>query len=514
MRIIYLNPSRIDSGLDFVIKSIPLGLISIAAMVPEHKATLLDYKVDQYTEKAFRSELNRSDVVAISSLTPQIYEAFKMAKIANEEGCTTVIGGYHPTLDPDFVIKKPYVDYIIRGEGEHTFKELIDFIDAGHEMKEIKRITGLSYKDENGIIHHNPDRALEPNLDSFPLPRRDLVDNKKYIYLGNHVDLVESSRGCPYNCKFCCIRKMWKDPYNNRSYRTKGLKRILKEIYSIDLMNDFIFFCEDNFTINVKRTKEILNAIIKSGIPNKLHFSCQSRVDTLFRNPWLMDLLRDAGFRQIFLGIESVHQQSLDAMNKQNTTPVMTRKVVEMLQDRGISIFGGVIIGYPGETKKMVRETINYTKSLKLDVVQFTPITAFPGTEFYDDMKEKEMITSHNYRHYDLFHSMMSTEQLSSKNIYRLVGEAYASYYSIWYLKEMAKRYFNIFGNFSWMLKALPKFIKSVLLEGSKMLSTQGISGELVSDELKEMDSLNGSINPEYRVKMQRMEAPLMEKTM
>jgi radical SAM superfamily enzyme YgiQ (UPF0313 family) len=205
----------------------------------------------------------------------------------------------------------------------------------------------------------------------------------------------------------------------------------MQEIYDIDWKNDFIFFCEDNFTIKIKRTKKILDTIIRSGVPNKIMFSCQSRVDTLYRNPWLIDLMHKAGMRQIFLGIESVHQQSLDAMNKKNTTPDMVRKVVSLLDDIGISIFGGVIIGFPGETKTMVRQNIQFARSLNMTVVQMTPITAFPGTDFYNEMKEKGMITSNNPKHYNLFHPMMRTEQLTNIEIYRLVAEAYSAYYMI-----------------------------------------------------------------------------------
>ena len=241
------------------------------------------------------------------------------------------------------------------------------------------------------------------------------------------------------------------------------------------------------FSIKVKRTKKILETIIKSGIPNRMYFSCQSRVDTLHKNPWLIDLMHEAGIRQVFLGIETVHQQSLNAMNKQNTTPAMTSQVVKMLQDHGISIFGGVIIGYPGETKEMVHETIMYAKSLNMTCVQFTPITAFPGTQFYDEMNEKGMITSHDYKHYDLFHTMMNTEQLSSKEIYGLVGEAYAAYYIHNYdwMKIMAKRYCNPFSKFNWMGFKVPRFIKTVIKSGYKMLNTQGMTSESISDELR-----------------------------
>ena len=486
MNILYINPGRIRAGLDYVIQGQPLNLMTIAAMVPEHEASLIDYKVQDYNEEYLKGELNRHDVVALTSMTPQIYSAFNIAELAKKQGCKTIIGGYHPTLAPDFVASSGYIDYVIRGEGEHTFKELIDFIDGKKPIISKKEIKGISYKDGNGKIIHTEDRPLEPNLDNFPMPRRDLVDYKDYMYLGTRLGMLESSRGCPHSCKFCCIHKMWKDP--KLSYRTKSVKRIMQEIYDINWKNDFIFFCEDNFTINVNRTKRILNTIIEAGIPNKMLLSCQSRIDTLHRNPWLIDLMHEAGMRQVFLGIESVHQQSLNAMNKRNTTPKMTREVVNALQDRGISIFGGVIIGYPGETKKMVRETIQFTKSLDLTCVQFTPITAFPGTQFYDEMKDAGKVVTDNYRRYNLFQTMMKTDQLSAMEMYELVVEAYASYYlSGRWLKMVIKRYLNPFGKFNWMSYMIPKFIKQAMKGGYQMLHSQGISSSRISEELKKM---------------------------
>ncbi|MFX1601759.1 MAG: B12-binding domain-containing radical SAM protein, partial [Promethearchaeota archaeon] len=487
MKILYVNPARISSGLDAIIKGPPLNLISIAAMVPEHDAKLFDFKVHKYNEKKFRSLLNQSDIVALTSMTPQISHAFEVAQMAKDHGCTTIIGGYQPTLAPDFVIKNPAIDYVVRGEGEHTFRELIEFLNGNKANTTLRNIDGISYRNKVGEVLHNKDRTLEPNLDNFPMPRRDLLDDKKYVYLGARVAQLESSRGCPHNCKFCCIIKMWRNSDRPITYRTKSTKRIMQEIYDIDWKNDFIFFCEDNFTIKIKRTKKILETMILSGIPNKMYFSCQSRVDTLYRNPWLVDLMHKAGMRQVFLGIESVHQQSLDAMNKQNTTPEMVRKVVSSLQDRGISIFGGVIIGFPGETKTMVRQNIQFARSLNLTCIQFTPITAFPGTDFYNEMSEKNMVTSTDYRHYDLFHSMMRTEQLTANEIYQLVGEAYSAYYLYkGWLRMLIKRYTNPFGKFNWMGRNMARFAKTVIKSGRDMLQSMGMTQSMISDELKE----------------------------
>jgi anaerobic magnesium-protoporphyrin IX monomethyl ester cyclase len=510
MKILYVNPRRIESGLDAIIKGPPLSLISIAAMVPEHDAKLIDFKVHKFNESQFRTELNKTDVVAITSMTPQIFNAIEIAEIAKEQGCITILGGYHPTLAPEYVAKQEDVDYAIRGEGEHTFKELIDFIDGNKKQQDLRYIDGISYKDKDGKVIHNNDRRLELNLDNFPLPRRDLLDDKKYIYLGTIVAQMETSRGCPHACTFCCISKMWKDPYHNMSYRTKSVNRVMEEVYDINWKNDFIFFCEDNFTIKVKRTKKILETLIKSGVPNKMYFSCQSRVDTLYRNPWLIDLMHKAGMRMVFLGIESVHQQSLDAMNKKNTTPQMVRTVVSKLQDRGISIFGGVIIGFPGETKTMVRQTIQFAKSLHLSCIQFTPITAFPGTQFYDEMKEKGMITSNDYRQYDLFHPMMRTEQLTTNEMFQLVGEAYSAYYLNGWIKFQAKRYLNPFGKFGWMAKNLPRFIKTVVMNGLEMLHNMGMTSSLISEELREIMT-QGKI--ENKLKITNIEKPEQEIT-
>ncbi|MFX1575110.1 MAG: B12-binding domain-containing radical SAM protein [Promethearchaeota archaeon] len=488
MKILYVNPARITSGLDAIIKGPPLSLISIAAMVPEHDAQLFDFKVHKYNEKKFHSLLNDSDIVALTSMTPQISHAFEVAQMAKEHGCITIIGGYQPTLAPEYVAKHPAIDYAVRGEGEHTFHELVDFIDGNKDNTALRNIDGISYKNKEGQVLHNKDRKLELDLDKFPMPRRDLLDDKRYIYLGARVAQLETSRGCPHNCKFCCIIKMWRNPDRPITYRTKSIKRIMQEIYDIDWRNDFIFFCEDNFTIKIKRTKEILETIIRSGVPNKMYFSCQSRVDTLYRNQWLIDLMHKAGMRQVFLGIESVHQQSLDAMNKQNTTPDMVRKVVSLLQDRGISIFGGVIIGYPGETKTMVRQNIQFARSLNLTCIQFTPITAFPGTDFYNEMKEKGMVTSNNFKHYNLFHPMMRTNQLTNIEMYRLVAEAYSAYYlnGDW-LRLLAKRYCNPFGRFNWMGRNVPRFVKTCIVSGVEMLHDMGMTSSIISDEMREI---------------------------
>lgn len=482
MNILYVNPGKIQAGLDCIIKGPPLALLTIAATVPEHKATLFDFKVDDYNEDAFRALLRKHQIVAITSMTPQIDHALEVAKMAKEQGCITIIGGYHPTLMPEYVAADLNIDFCVRGEGEHTFREIVHFIDSNPQHIEKKDILGVSWRNDQGEVVHNTDRPLEPNLDVFPIPRWDLLQGKKYQYLGAKVNLCETSRGCPHKCAFCCIIKMWKDPNGKMVYRKKSVKRVIEEVYTIYKLKgqkwDFIFFNDDNFTIDVKHTNQILDALIKSRMNKHFFFSCQTRVDTLHRNQWLAPKMAQAGFRMAFLGIESVNQQSLDAMNKR-TTIEMIKSACKMVDENGIAIFAGIIVGFPGETTEMVRKTIKFVQEIAPPFVQFTPITAFPGTPFFEEMKQKGRITTFNWKYYDLFHPMMHTEQLSRVEMYRLVGEAYAKYYMrpAYLIGMLKKMLFNPV--YSWYRKISIRWLRQFATGGYNMLRSQGISWDL-----------------------------------
>jgi radical SAM superfamily enzyme YgiQ (UPF0313 family) len=144
----------------------------------------------------------------------------------------------------------------------------------------------------------------------------------------------------------------------------------------------------------------------------------------------------------------------------------------------------------------MVRQNIQFAKSLNIDFVQFTPITAFPGTEFYEEMKIKNMITSYNYKYYNLFYPMMGTEQLTNVEIYKLVAEAYAYFYlGMGWIKRRAKEYLNPFGRFNWMFKNMVGLIGQGLKEGAGMLMNNGITRKAISNELKQIKIQKNLIN-------------------
>jgi radical SAM superfamily enzyme YgiQ (UPF0313 family) len=184
-----------------------------------------------------------------------------------------------------------------------------------------------------------------------------------------------------------------------------------------------------------------------------------------------------------------------------HTNVEMIQTACKMATENGISIFGGMIIGFPGETVEMVRENIDFAISLGLDFVQFTPITAFPGTKFFEDMKAAGKIATLNYKYYNLFYSMMRTDQLSRNQMYSLVGEAYARYYlSKNFLKLMARRVFQN-PKFRWMAKFSMSWIRQFIFGGWGMFNSMGISLELATEISKSHHINKWVINPKAELK-------------
>lgn len=404
-------------GLDRFIKAPPLGLMSIAATVPDHEVEILDLKYRKFLNRSIRKKMSRADIVGISCLTPSYTATMKLCKMAKEEGVPTLVGGYHPTLVPELV-ERPEIDYIVRGEGELTFPALIDAINNGHKMDDV---LGVSYS-KNGSVHHNPPRPLIDDLDTLPFPRRDLVRGNYYAYFGGSVDVMESSRGCAHDCHFCCVIQ-----FHQRRFRTKSPERVIQELQQLNPRRKWHIFQDSSFTLNMKRVEKICDLIIEHGMEKKW-YSAQGRVDSVVKNPRIVDKMQKAGFKMLFIGIESIFQKSLDKIGKKITIEQI-KQAVKMLHDRGITIFGSIIIGNVGETRKEVMQTIQFAKDLDIDIMQFTPLTPYPKTKLYDEALEKGWIKIDDYDRWNLCNPIMATPDLSVEDIRDLVVEAYRSFY-------------------------------------------------------------------------------------
>lgn len=247
------------------------------------------------------SFVENSEIVCISTITSTAIRAYEIADRLRRIGIIVIIGGAHPSFLPDEALE--HADYVVRGEGDHTLIELIECIKNNRHS--LETIQGISYKDSSGKIIHNPSRTLLTDMDSLPEPDFSLV----YGWKPTNIYPVSTSRGCPFDCKFCSVIQMF-----GRKYRFKSVEATIKEIRNISsISRSSIFFVDDNFTANKERTKAILKGMIEEGI--KIGSSAQVRTDVA-KDTELLRLMADAKCDIVYIGFESINPKTLELYNK------------------------------------------------------------------------------------------------------------------------------------------------------------------------------------------------------
>ncbi|MFW9999863.1 MAG: B12-binding domain-containing radical SAM protein [Candidatus Hodarchaeota archaeon] len=420
MKILLIYPPfQVDKGMGKVMCSPPLSLLTLAGSVSnlDHEIEILDMNVDySYDIEKFSQKILKFDLVGITCMTNTFKIVLNLCRIAKRNRIPTILGGFHPTLVPNIIEQFDCIDMICRGEGEITFRELL-------EGKPKHQILGLSYR-ENGTVIHNPDRPFIENLNRLPFPNNDLVDPHPYHYIWVRSWVCETSRGCPFNCNFCCVTQ-----FHKGKYRTKSPERIIEELLKVPEKTKLIFFTDDNFSLNKKRTMKICELLEKTKLNKRLMFVCQSRVDDIANNPDMVKAMSKAGFICFFLGFESFKQISLNNMQKQYTLDKV-RKCVEICHKNGIMVFGSFIIGNIGETIKDTWRTFKLMKDLELDMMMTNPITPFPGTPLYDDAVDKGWIPKDfKWEKWDIS-PVMNTPDMTIDEIQDLLDESYRFFYN------------------------------------------------------------------------------------
>ncbi len=460
MNILYVNAGNAGSfGLDTFLCAPPLSLMYLTPTVPQHKKFLIDLKARPDTPDDFiRRMLQKADLVAISSYTPSIKSAMKIGSMAKEYGKPVIIGGYHASLVPE-VASEPMFDVAVQNEGELTFPEAVGVLDKEGQWtpQNLKGIKGISYKGEDGKLVVNEPRPLIKDLDTLPFPDRSLIGNTKYEYFGASIDVLESSRGCVGKCDFCCVKE------HTPNWRKKSPQRVLAEIQQLSKKSKWISFQDSEFTINMDRVRDICDLIIDHGL-EKRWYSAQVRADDLVRHKKVFGRMVDAGFKMLFIGVETVHQRSLDRIGKRMSVDTV-RQAVKMCHDYGIAVFGAVLIGYLGETWRDVLETIKYSKELDLDIAQFTSLTPLPKTKLWEEANKNGWIEDYDWTHYDFQRVPMRTPDLTRKQIEMLVHRAFSEFYigPYWgsYFFSKARRYAGN-SRYWWFAKMAMGFMKNI----------------------------------------------------
>jgi len=424
LRICFITPpynSAVKSAIGTT--SPPLGLAYLASMVrDDHDVRIIDSDILNYSLDDVRRELKSfyPDVVGITSATPSIYEAYKVAEIAKKvnENCKVIMGGPHVSFLPEeTLIECKNVDIIVRGEGEETIRELMHAIESNKPLRNVK---GITFRKGDAILS-TENRPFIKNIDKIPFPSFDLLPTRKYQVQGVRYSAMISSRGCPFGCSFCASSRLF-----GRCWRGRSPENVLEEIkilyekYKIGNIE----FMDDTFTLNQKRAEKICDLIINEGLD--ISWGASSRVDTISRR--LAEKMKKAGCWIIFLGIESASQKILNQIGKKISISQI-RRAVKILKDAGIQILGSFILGFPDETLRSAEETIAFAKRLDLDYAQFSILTPYPGTPLYDYADKQGLLTTKNWSKYTATEPIMKLKNLTTKQIKWLFEKAYVTFY-------------------------------------------------------------------------------------
>jgi len=428
-RVLLVKPQG-RKGLGFASDLIPIGLEYIAASIENvvEDVYIVDMELEQNSFKYFL-ELFRPDLVGITMSATDHDEGLRLAKIAKENAVTTVMGGYHPTLAPDELLSHPQVDMVIRGEGEHTTKELVQ---KGYP----NGVLGVSYK-EDGQVIYNEDRPAIKDLDSLPFPARHLRRHK-YNGMnrkGREADVICTSRGCWGRCSFCC------EPVMNRSHqRFRSPENVMKELLEIVSFHNGkplqILVVDPNFMGDPERIDRLCDSLQEHKLDIK--FSVMTRADSIAIHPQLIKKMCDNGFLDYELGIESPKLKDLKNTRK-GITLEMQRKAVKILRANGANVSGTFVIGLPGQTEEQIKQFPVYAKEIGLMNAAFGIATPFPGTEFYNSLDKKDLIVERDWTKYDEMHSVFKLDGISRKRLEELETYCMARFWTLNTLLDRAK---------------------------------------------------------------------------
>jgi radical SAM superfamily enzyme YgiQ (UPF0313 family) len=407
--------------IDYSARFPNLAIVSLAGNLPPgHEVKVLDLvlhkpRVREPLEKILDSF--RPDVVGLSGMTFQFDTLVRAASFIRSKSphIKLAAGGYHATLMADEITNGTGgslpLDFLIRGEGERTFAELISELDK--PQPDFSSVQGLSYRTPHGWAHA-PNRPIMEDLDQIALPRRDARLAGGFHMLHLPMDVAETSRGCPFNCKFCSISHMY-----GRTFRPFSEKRIIADLMDIRRRGAAtVFFVDDNITYDIDHFRRVCRAIIRHGLED-MSYMVQVTAVGIAQNPDLVAEMDKANFRYVFVGFESMVTSALKGVNKP-TNPEINRKAADLLRRHGMAIIAGCIVGYPEDTEESVVENFRLIKELKPDMIYAQYLTPYPKTVLRREMMEAGLIVNRDdYQAYDGFTCNVRTHHLSQTDLYR-----------------------------------------------------------------------------------------------
>lgn len=428
MKVLFVNPPQTASKYKFMgVIAPPLGIAYMAGVLQENHidVEILDASAEDMDFKDVEKELlkRKPDLVALTALTPTIGRALETAQVVKETlpDSIVVMGGYHPTFNFIETLEDENVDIVIRGEGEYIMLNLVQALENQSSLHDVK---GIVFEDKNSKeIVVNPEAPLIQDLDELPFPALNLLPMKKYrlLDMDTHMTTMITTRGCPMQCSFCSSAAM-----HGKKIRERSVENIVDEIEYLKTNYDIdtIAFMDDTFTLKKRKVMAICDEILKRNI--EIMWGCTSRVDTLDEK--LLKKMKEAGCITIFIGVESADQQQLDNMCK-NTTIAKIENAFKIAHKLKIRTIASVALGMPGDTKEIMNKTVKFVHKLKPNYAIYSLATPYPGTRFYKEAFEKNLIKIKDWSKYTLITPILETIDCSLNDMRKIQAKAFMKFY-------------------------------------------------------------------------------------
>lgn len=362
---------------------------------PVYLGTILKNKgheVEIYNEDVETPDYSKldPDLIGISILTSTAKRGYEIAgKFPKEK---VIIGGVHASLLPDEAIR--FARQVVVGEAEEIICDIVEG------------------KIQDPIVRGRP----VENLDALPHPDFSLIKGYRSPSI---VTPISTSRGCPFDCSFCSVTKMF-----GRKYRFRGAEDVMSELLSRDTKS--FFFCDDNFSANPARARKLLGLILKNKIKG---WACQVRCDAA-KDGELLNMMARAGCNAVCVGIESVNPKTLQAYDKKQSLDDIIGSI-RSFHERKIKVHGMFVLGGDDDNVKTVWDTLRFAIKQKIDTIQMMILTPFPGTKVHETLEAQKRIFTKDWSLYDGQHIVFRPKLLSAGELQLNVLKAYLNFYSL-----------------------------------------------------------------------------------